>query len=203
MKRVVIIGKNTIQQQYVEKLIAEHDCLFYMGTYGADENIEGIIKRTAADYVIVDLFSKDFSESLLARISETKADVSVILMTSRIYPNLRYYVHRYKVINMIFVEDELESVEKVIAKLGNGNPEGNWLNSKESLTTREQEILKYIALGKTSKEIGEMLSISKNTVDTHRNKILKKLNISNSAALITYAYKAGMLPNGMHDEYIM
>ncbi|MCD8491899.1 MAG: LuxR C-terminal-related transcriptional regulator [Geovibrio sp.] len=61
------------------------------------------------------------------------------------------------------------------------------------MTLRECEVLKLIAAGKTSREIAEELFISKNTVDTHRNKMLQKLNLSNSASLVTYACKSGLL----------
>ncbi len=60
------------------------------------------------------------------------------------------------------------------------------------LTSRECEVLKLIAVGNTSKEIAEQLCISKNTVDTHRNKMLQKLNLANSASLVQYAYKSGL-----------
>ncbi len=48
------------------------------------------------------------------------------------------------------------------------------LSKKYLLTRREVEIVEFIAQGKTSKEIGEILFISKTTVDTHRRNILGK-----------------------------
>lgn len=49
------------------------------------------------------------------------------------------------------------------------------------LSSREKEILQLVAKGKTSKEIGELLHISKHTVDTHRRKILEKTGNKTSA----------------------
>jgi DNA-binding CsgD family transcriptional regulator len=54
------------------------------------------------------------------------------------------------------------------------------------LSNREQDILRLMALGKTSKEIGDKLFISHHTVDTHRRKILQKLGISSTSEIITY-----------------
>ncbi len=48
------------------------------------------------------------------------------------------------------------------------------------LSVREKEILSLIEKGKMSKEIAELLSISKNTVDRHRQNILEKLRVKNS-----------------------
>lgn len=61
------------------------------------------------------------------------------------------------------------------------------------LTEREIEILKLVAEGLTNKEIGEKLVISHRTVDTHRTNLMKKLDISNVAGLIRFAYKNGLI----------
>lgn len=61
----------------------------------------------------------------------------------------------------------------------------------EPLTTREKQVLKLVAEGKTSKMIAALLSISKRTVEHHRANIMKKLNVKNTAALIKYAIRNG------------
>jgi two-component system nitrate/nitrite response regulator NarL len=61
--------------------------------------------------------------------------------------------------------------------------------TKESivLSAREKEILRLIGEGKTSIEIANNLFISKNTVDTHRKNILKKMNLYGKTDLIRFA----------------
>jgi DNA-binding NarL/FixJ family response regulator len=63
----------------------------------------------------------------------------------------------------------------------------------ELLTDRETEVIQLIAEGFSNKEIGEKLFISHRTVDTHRTNIMKKLNVSNIAGLISYAIKNGIV----------
>ena len=63
----------------------------------------------------------------------------------------------------------------------------------ELLTDRETEIIQLIAEGFSNKEIGNKLFISHRTVDTHRTNIMKKLNVSNIAGLISYAIKNGIV----------
>ncbi|WP_238707481.1 response regulator transcription factor [Chryseobacterium viscerum] len=58
---------------------------------------------------------------------------------------------------------------------------------KEPLTRREMEILKLICDGNSSKDISEKLFISINTVETHRKRILLKLNAKNSVGIVKYA----------------
>jgi DNA-binding CsgD family transcriptional regulator len=53
-----------------------------------------------------------------------------------------------------------------------------------NLTKKEKEIAKMILNGKESKEIGEVLNISINTVGTHRKNILKKVNARNLGEMI-------------------
>lgn len=61
------------------------------------------------------------------------------------------------------------------------------------LSAREKEILCYFAEGLSAKEIGEKLDISKRTVEVHKAKIFKKLEIHNTAELIRYAVKNNLV----------
>jgi len=63
----------------------------------------------------------------------------------------------------------------------------------QNITSRELEILQLIALGLTSQEISKRLFISKNTVETHRKNLLAKLNVKNTASLLKFAYKKGLV----------
>jgi DNA-binding CsgD family transcriptional regulator len=56
-----------------------------------------------------------------------------------------------------------------------------------SLTLREQQVLRLIAAGKTSREIGRLFKISPRTVDSHRGSLMLKLGIHNTAGLVRYA----------------
>ncbi len=61
-----------------------------------------------------------------------------------------------------------------------------------ALTNREREILHLVVEGHTSPEIGERLSISTRTVETHRANIMRKLNVRNQAELVRYALQRGL-----------
>jgi DNA-binding NarL/FixJ family response regulator len=58
-----------------------------------------------------------------------------------------------------------------------------------SLSPREKEVMKLIAEGHTSVEIGKLLFISDKTVEKHREKLMKKLNVRNLAGLVRLAVK--------------
>ena len=63
----------------------------------------------------------------------------------------------------------------------------------DELSPREREILKLIAEGYRSREIGERLFISLKTVEKHRANLMQKLNLSNVAALTAYAIEKGLV----------
>jgi DNA-binding NarL/FixJ family response regulator len=61
------------------------------------------------------------------------------------------------------------------------------------LTAREREILKLIAEGHTSREVGEILEISLKTVQGHRTRIMSKLDLHNRTELIKYAMRKDLV----------
>jgi DNA-binding NarL/FixJ family response regulator len=61
------------------------------------------------------------------------------------------------------------------------------------LTNRELEILQFIVSGKSNKEIARELSLSVNTVSVHRANIMEALGIHNTAELVVYAIKNGLV----------
>lgn len=63
----------------------------------------------------------------------------------------------------------------------------------ETLSAREREIFQLIAEARTNKEVAELLEISPATVETHRARILQKLDIHNTAELVLYAVRRGVI----------
>ena len=63
----------------------------------------------------------------------------------------------------------------------------------DDLTSREQEVLQWVARGLTSEQIAERLHIAKSTVDTHRRNILSKTGLNNSVELTNLALSLGLI----------
>jgi len=63
----------------------------------------------------------------------------------------------------------------------------------DSLSEREREIFQLVAEGHSNKEIAELLSVSPTTVETHRAHILQKLDVHNTAELVLYAVRRGVI----------
>jgi DNA-binding NarL/FixJ family response regulator len=61
------------------------------------------------------------------------------------------------------------------------------------LSDREREIFQLIAEGKANKEIAALLSISPSTVETHRARIMEKLDLHSAAEIVLYAVRRGVI----------
>jgi DNA-binding NarL/FixJ family response regulator len=65
--------------------------------------------------------------------------------------------------------------------------------SEAELTPRQEEILKLIAEGFSTKEAAFRLGVSVKTVETHRTQIMERLNVHNIAGLVRYAMRSGLV----------
>jgi two-component system response regulator NreC len=66
-------------------------------------------------------------------------------------------------------------------------------NPLDTLSSREREVLQLIAEGKTNKEVATKLNLSVYTVDSHRGKIMEKLNLHSAGELVRFAMKNGLV----------
>lgn len=62
-------------------------------------------------------------------------------------------------------------------------------DSYDLLTDREKEVLQLLAEGKSNKEAAAILNVSVYTVETHRTKLMQKLNLHNTAEIVLYAVR--------------
>jgi len=63
----------------------------------------------------------------------------------------------------------------------------------DPLTPRERQVLQFVAVGKTTKEVAGQLGISVKTAEAHRMRIMKKLEIHNTAGVVRYAIRQGLI----------
>ena len=73
------------------------------------------------------------------------------------------------------------------------HPEREAKDPYGSLTPREREVFHLVAEGKTTKEVAATLEISVKTADNHRARVLEKLGVHNTAELVRYAARRGLI----------
>lgn len=107
------------------------------------------------------------------------ADTELI---SAIHAVLRGEVYVHPSMTRILLED-------ILPESQSRNSDDAW----NSLSDREQEILKMVALGHTSAEIAEQLSLSAKTIETYRARGMEKLGLRTRAALVRFALQKGLI----------
>lgn len=79
--------------------------------------------------------------------------------------------------------------QEYLRRVGSGEERSSY----EGLSDREKDVLKLIGQGHTNQEMADLLSLSVNTVQTHRTHIMNKLNLHTRAQLMKYAMQMGLL----------
>lgn len=85
-------------------------------------------------------------------------------------------------VGKILLEDYMRKIERTGAE-----------DSYDLLSPRERETLQLVAEGKSSKEIANLLNLSVYTVETHRARLMQKLNLHGTPELILYAVRKGVI----------
>jgi two-component system, NarL family, response regulator NreC len=65
--------------------------------------------------------------------------------------------------------------------------------SRDRLTLRERQVLQLIAEGKSTKDVASLLGISVKTAESHRTRLMQKLDIHETASLVRYAIRQGIV----------
>ena len=80
------------------------------------------------------------------------------------------------------------------AVAGGVSPQGAYVpSSYDVLSDREKEVLQLLAEGKSNKEAAAVLHNSLSTVETHRLKLMQKLGLHNTAEIVLYAVRKGII----------
>lgn len=107
------------------------------------------------------------------------ADVELL---SAVRAVMRGEVYVHPALTRVLLEDVLPTPDSAAVA-------GSW----QALSEREQEVLRLVALGYTSAEIAEQLSLSAKTVETYRARGMEKLGLSNRAALVRFVLNNGII----------
>lgn len=125
---------------------------------------------------------------------------------------LLYNTHSFSVVLKDSTKEEIGSAVKESIKgyryicnhvsnlLLDNNKNTHSLNVRQILTATEQEILKEMALGKTTKEIAAHRNVSAHTIMTHRKNIFRKIEVNNVHEATKYAMRSGIVD--MAEYYI-
>lgn len=183
-----------------------------LGEAGDGEEVIDMVKKLQPDIVILDINMPKLSGIEAAR-AIRKFDKKVRILILTMHEQENYIVDAISsgvngyIFKMSDMEEFLlaikelaagrdyfsEKVSKIVFKGMQSKAQKTEDLEKIHITTREKEILRLLAKGCTSQEIAETLFISYFTVGQHRKNILEKLGLKNTAELVFYAVREGLV----------
>jgi DNA-binding NarL/FixJ family response regulator len=207
--KIVLADDHRIFRDGLKSLLSEVDFIDVIGEASGGKELLEIMKTMKPDMVIVDISMKDMSGiDVSKQIVSSYPEIKIMILS--MHTNEEFVISAVKAgVNGYLSKDasreELLDAIKIIheggecySKLVSDNflksyvkkvkTEHSLLENK-TLTQREIEILKLAAVGTSNKEIADKLFISIKTVDCHKNNIVKKLKLKNTAEMVLYALK--------------
>ncbi len=204
---ILLVDDHKILRDGLKSIIEEKTHLSVIAEASNGRDAVKLCRKEVPDIVIIDVSMPDLNGiEATKQILKNNPEIKVIALTmysSKQFIQEMFAVGAYGYVLKDGDSDELilaiESVsqnQKYLSKKINKDcllqlKRGNNITSKQ-LSGRENEVLQLIAEGKSSKEIGGILFLSSKTVDVHRNKIMKKINLFSIPELTKYAIKKGL-----------
>lgn len=210
--KVVLVEDHTIVREGLRPLL-EGKGIHVVGEAADGQEAVKIVKQLRPDVVIMDIYIPRLNGiEATKRILKNQPDMKVIMLTIHDEPPFVYKSFEAGAKGYLVKEAPLEELLDAINRVMRGEkylsanfPRGMLENYEKlvkrgkkvdefsQLTRREREILNYIAEGYTSPQIAEMLYLSRKTVENHRANIMEKLDIHDTAGLVRYAIKIGLV----------
>jgi two-component system, NarL family, response regulator LiaR len=197
MIRVVLVDDHKVVSRGVKTYLESFPDMSVIGIATSGEEALQMLPEWQADVVIVDLLMPGGIDGVetTRRIHAAYPQLKIVALTAsideaRLMGVLRAGAHGY-VRKDAEPETLLAAVRAVVRGKTYVDPSvaGTVLQMNDELTSRETEVLRALAFGRSNKEIANELFISEETVKTHVGRLFSKLGIENRAQAVVQALK--------------
>lgn len=207
MIKIIIADDHSIIRDGLKALLEKNSKFAVVGEAANGLDLINLLQTTPCDVVCTDI-SMPVMDGIEAakQMSKKHPNLKVICLSMHEQVDYIKKMMEAGAMGYIFKDSSQEELQLAIETVYSGKKYFNQklfdilLNDEKSaskneviLSTREKEILKLIAEEFTNAEIAEKLFISVRTVDTHRQNLLQKLDVKNTAGLVKYAIKSALL----------
>ncbi|MDH3343981.1 MAG: response regulator transcription factor [Desulfobacteraceae bacterium] len=214
-KRIIVVDDHPLFREGIKRIIESTAKYELVGEAGTGRQGLQMAKKLKPDLVLVDMSLPDQSGIELTRdILKFSSEIRILIVS--MHSKVDYIVKAFQVGATGYLVKEsaadmlLEGMDhvlrgdyymdtkvsqKVVRKLV-GIPKHETLkavDSYDSLTPREQEIMVLLAEGMSTSQIADKLFISPKTAENHRSSIMRKLQIHSTIELVRYAAKIGLI----------
>ena len=216
MYKIVLAEDHVLVREGIKKIIEALPGLHIVGEVGDGLELLELLKGLAVDMVILDISMPSLPGIEATReIKKAYPDVKVLILTMHKKKEYLDNAIAAGVDGYLLKEDApkelLNAIEKIrqgmiyVSPLLSSDLATLYVQSRRQaldepldlLSPREIEIITLIAEGKSSKEIASILFLSFRTIQNHRTKIMKKLNLKKNTDLVRYAIRKGYTPTAI------
>ena len=201
--RILIADDHAVFRRGLKEILAERYPGAAFGEAASSQSALEQVWKAAWDVMVLDITMPGRSGvEILKEIKQAQPNLPVLMLS--VHPEEHYAVRVLEAgaagyLTKLQAPHELvEAIKQVLAggqyispriaeQLVDRLRQGEQRPPHQRLSNREFEILKLIAAGKSMKDIAHELSVSPQTVSTHRSRILKKMGLLTTAALVRYA----------------
>ncbi|MFA5110803.1 MAG: response regulator transcription factor [Desulfobaccales bacterium] len=209
MYNIVLAEDHILVREGIKKIIEGFAGLKVVGEVGDGSELLDLLKRLTVDMAILDITMPSLPGIEATReIKKAYPGVKVLILTMHKKKEYLNNAIAAGVDGYLLKEDAPKELLNAIDKIRQGmiyvspllssdlanlyvRSQRQKAEDSEPLSPREIEIIKLIAEGKSSKEIAEILFLSFRTIQNHRSKIMKKLNLKKNTDLVKYAIRKG------------
>jgi DNA-binding NarL/FixJ family response regulator len=204
---VVIADDHALFRHGMRRILSGHGDLEVIGEAEDGFDLLRLLKKVTPNLIVLDISMPGLRGlEALSEIKRTHPDAKIIILTMHrdsdylfqaISSGANGYLLKEDAEKDLFAAiDSVRNGRTYISQLVAGDSMQDWAQIRrgekkpetaEPLTLRERQILKLIAEGKSSKEIGALLCISFRTVERHRANMMEKLAVNKTADLIRVA----------------
>lgn len=207
--RILLADDHVMFRQLIKKSLVEIPGVEVVGEVNDGRELLEAIERLTPDLITLDLEMPNVSGLEAAReIKQTHPEIKILVLT--MYKSKDHLAHAMEaridgyLLKENAFEDLITAIQTVregrmyisnlvTRQMQNSFAKKSWVrpSGSEPLSLREIEVLKYLAEGKSNKEIAELLFISESTVRIHLGHIKKRLSIKTNVELARYALRKG------------
>ena len=208
--RVLVVDDHAVVREGLKRVLARMDGPVHVGEAANANEALKLVRESNWDCALVDIAMPGKTGlELLKELLREQPDLPVLILS--MYPEEQYAVRTLRAGASGYLNKESASEQLLVAisavlrgekylsprmatQIASTVSANGGRPPHEELSDREFMVLRLISSGATAGEIAKRLSLSVKTVSTYRSRILRKLHLDNTAQLIAYAVKSGLVP---------